>query len=350
MAHIDGGLTFFSDHSTAGNGTFTNDGAHVTGFNFNGASNLWFSGSSTAANATITNNGGTVVFAMGGVVSFFANATADSATITNNGATALADGGVTNFFGNSTADNATIINNAGTVSGASGGQTFFASEFGGPPTAGNATITNNGGTVAGAGGGQTTFKDTSTAGNSTLIANGGSNGGEGGAIFFEDRSSGGTARVEVYGRNYPIRNIVLHSSDGRESGDVETLTGDDVSSHWYVTRTGKVYHFVADGDTAYHAGKVFKPEYFSNGAAIGMEQEHIDKKEGWPDVQIDKVAQLVAYLLQSNNLKNVDDIKTHAKIAKPEGRKIDPYKYPFEDFFAKVDEYLEDTWSVSQSA
>jgi autotransporter-associated beta strand protein len=199
MAHIDGGLTFFSDHSTAGNGTFTNDGAHVTGFNFNGASNLWFSGSSTAANATITNNGGTVVFAMGGVVSFFANATADSATITNNGATALADGGVTNFFGNSTADNATIINNAGTVSGASGGQTFFASEFGGPPTAGNATITNNGGTVAGAGGGQTTFKDTSTAGNSTLIANGGSNGGEGGAIFFEDRSSGGTARVEVFG-------------------------------------------------------------------------------------------------------------------------------------------------------
>ena len=67
-----------------------------------------------------------------------------------------------------------------------------------------------------------------------------------------------------HGRAYPIRNILLHSSDRRQSGDVDTLTGEDVfSSHSYVTRSGKIYHFVADGDMAYHAVKVFKAEYFS---------------------------------------------------------------------------------------
>jgi N-acetyl-anhydromuramyl-L-alanine amidase AmpD len=55
---------------------------------------------------------------------------------------------------------------------------------------------------------------------------------------------------------------VLRSPDGRESGDVDTVTGDDISSYSYVTRSGKVYYFVADGDTAYHAGKVSKPEIF----------------------------------------------------------------------------------------
>ncbi|HJW39375.1 MAG TPA: hypothetical protein VJ420_12230 [Candidatus Udaeobacter sp.] len=55
---------------------------------------------------------------------------------------------------------------------------------------------------------------------------------------------------------------MLHSSDRRQSGDVDTLTGEDVSSHSYVTRSGKIYHFVADGNMAYHAVKVFKAEYF----------------------------------------------------------------------------------------
>ena len=58
-------------------------------------------------------------------------------------------------------------------------------------------------------------------------------------------------------RRLPIRNIVIHSSDGRKEGDLATLTVDDVSAHWYVTRAAEVFHLVHDEDTAFHAGKVF---------------------------------------------------------------------------------------------
>jgi N-acetylmuramoyl-L-alanine amidase-like protein len=103
-----------------------------------------------------------------------------------------------------------------------------------------------------------------------------------------------------------IRNIVLHSSDGRESGDLATLTGDDVSAHWYVTRDGRIFHLVNDEDTAFHAGKVFKPQFFSNAATIGIEQEHFDPdpregqpdNENWPDIQVETVAQVTAFLLE----------------------------------------------------
>src|SRR4029450_11549943 len=73
-----------------------------------------------------------------------------------------------------------------------------------------------------------------------------------------------------------IRNIILHSSDGRKAGDLATLTGEDVSAHWYVTRAGEIFHLVNDEDTAFHAGKVTKQKFFSNAATIGIEQEHFD--------------------------------------------------------------------------
>jgi hypothetical protein len=100
------------------------------------------------------------------------------------------------------------------------------------------------------------------------------------------------AHASRKGRRLPIRNIVLHSSDGRKDGDLATLTGDDVSAHWYVTRAAEVFYLVNDEDTAFHAGKVFNPDFFSNDATIGIEQEHFDpdgkkKNEDWPDAQID---------------------------------------------------------------
>jgi hypothetical protein len=153
-----------------------------------------------------------------------------------------------------------------------------------------------------------------------------------------------------------IRNIVLHSSDGRESGDLETLTHGDVSAHWYVTRDGRIFHLVNDQDTAFHAGKVFKPLFFSNAATIGIEQEHFDPdphggrpdNENWPDIQVETVAQLTAFLLEQHGLISPDDIKTHAQIAFPKGRKQDPFGYPFEKFFPLVDDNLKFEWSAEE--
>jgi N-acetyl-anhydromuramyl-L-alanine amidase AmpD len=159
------------------------------------------------------------------------------------------------------------------------------------------------------------------------------------------------------GRNLAIRNIVLHSTEGREAGDLATLTGKKVSVHWYVTRAGKVFHIVNDEDTAFHAGAVFKPNFFSNDATVGIEQEHFDpdpKKgrpnEDWPDKQIQKVAQLTAFLVKAHNLKIPDDIKTHEEIAKPKGRKQDPFGYPFEKFFELVESNLEFDWQTEEIA
>jgi N-acetyl-anhydromuramyl-L-alanine amidase AmpD len=140
-----------------------------------------------------------------------------------------------------------------------------------------------------------------------------------------------------------IQNVILHSSDGREHSDLQTLTQGDVSAHYYVTREGDVYHLVNDNDTAYHAGVVSKPEY-SNAATLGIEQEHYDpgkeypNGEDWPDAQVQATARLTAGLLKENGL-SLDDVKSHSQIASPAGRKQDPYGYPWDRFNKLVANY-----------
>jgi autotransporter-associated beta strand protein len=171
---------------------------------------IQFTNSAAAGSLTMfTNNGSAVSFLVGGVTTFSGSSTADHGTFTNNGGTVPnAGGGWINFDVSSTAGNGTFINNGGAVSGAFGGLTFFF----GSSTAGNGTFTNNGNTVNNATGGQTQFLGTSTAGNATLIANGGLSGGAGGIIRFYDDSTGGTARVEVFG------NGNLHVTASQRSG------------------------------------------------------------------------------------------------------------------------------------
>jgi N-acetylmuramoyl-L-alanine amidase len=158
------------------------------------------------------------------------------------------------------------------------------------------------------------------------------------------------------GEAMQIRNIILHSSDGRKGGDLATLTGEDVSAHWYVTRAGEIFHLVNDEDTAFHAGKVTKPRFFSNAATVGIEQEHFDpdpqagrpNNEDWPETQIETVAELVAFLLQEHSLNSPDDIKTHAEVAAPAGRKQDPFGYPFSHFFSLVADNRQFDWTAKE--
>ena len=163
-AFTNTGTITFSGTSTAGNATFTNNSfvnftntSTAGGATFTNNSVLIFDGSSTGGNGTFTNNGGLVIFS--GIPDIIAPTAGDS-TFTNS------DGGF-------------IIFNSG--------------------TAGNATFVNNGGAVSDALGAETLFNDIGDAGNATLIANGGLDGGEGGSIQFATASTGGTARVEVFG-------------------------------------------------------------------------------------------------------------------------------------------------------
>lgn len=144
-------------------------------------------------------------------------------------------------------------------------------------------------------------------------------------------------------RNKSIKGIVLHSTCGRKLGDIETLTspaGPVVSCHYYVTRNGEVYQFVKDEDTAFHAGVTFSQNW-SNSTTIGIEQEHLDGEEDWPNKQIEIVAALIAYLRQTyGNLK----VKSHAEIARPKGRKEDPKDYPWHNLSILVASATFHTW------
>jgi autotransporter-associated beta strand protein len=81
------------------------------------------------------------------------------------------------------------------------------------------TFTNNGGATEFAFGAITAFEDNSSAGSATLIANGGTSGGLGGTIFFEDKSTGGTSRVEVFDNG--SLHIWVHDAPGMTVGSIE---------------------------------------------------------------------------------------------------------------------------------
>jgi autotransporter-associated beta strand protein len=183
--------------------------------------NMTFGGTSTAGSATFTNNGS---------VTFANNATADHSTFTNNAVIFFLDsstagngiftntgGGFVNFrTGTASAGNGTFINPGGTVSGEGGGFIVFNAG-----TAGNATFTNNGGAVSGAIPGETLFNP-GDAGSATLIANGSSGGGDGGLIVFSSAggvSTGGTARLEVFGNGN--LDISQQSAAGLTTGSIE---------------------------------------------------------------------------------------------------------------------------------
>jgi autotransporter-associated beta strand protein len=222
LGTFGGGATLFNDNSTASNGTFINNGGTIHDPITSDQGATIFNDTSTTANGVFTNNPGTVSGAAGGTIAFGSNATAANGTFINNGSIVSGQGngfnsgsGMTLFFDASTAGNGTFTNDAATVSGSGGG--FV--EFHDASSAGDGTFANNGATVSGAGGGSTYFYDMSTAGNATLIANGGSNGGGGGTILFADKSTLGTARIEVFGNG--SLDISLHDAPGMTIDSIE---------------------------------------------------------------------------------------------------------------------------------
>lgn len=139
-------------------------------------------------------------------------------------------------------------------------------------------------------------------------------------------------RTSIYG-------IILHSTDGRKNGDIQVLSGKTdrrVSVHWYTTITGDIYHFVQDKDIAFHCGTVSDWRY-SNTYTVGIEQEHIDGQEAWPDALVKSTALVVAYL--RHKFGNTVPVKSHAEIAFPPGRKVDPVDYPWNLLSTYVKEF-----------
>src|SRR5438552_2982240 len=205
----DGGHIDFYDASTAGSSSFINNGSV---YSFGGVTE--FHDSSTAGAGIFTNYAGAAYFGGNGQTEFVDNSSAGNAIITNKGASTFSLGGFVDFFGTSTAGNATITNEGGSVAYSDGAWTTFGASSNG----GSATIISYGGAIGARG--LVDFAYDSTAGNATIICHGEPADGEGGTAFFTQSSTGGTARIELFGKgtlsltNRDVREVTVGSIEG----------------------------------------------------------------------------------------------------------------------------------------
>ena len=183
-----GGATNFFDGSSAGRGMFTNFGGGVYG----GLTR--FFGSSTAADGAFTNREAGAPLGGAGHTEFFDTATAGRASFVNlPGTTNLVFGGSVLFNDRSSAAESLITSTGADAIFAGGGATSF-NDF---SSAGQAVVIAHGGSAAGA---TTFFMGNATAGDATLIADSTPAQSSGGLITFQEFSTGGTARIQLFAR------------------------------------------------------------------------------------------------------------------------------------------------------
>jgi hypothetical protein len=132
-----------------------------------------------------------------------------------------------------------------------------------------------------------------------------------------------------------VQGIVLHSADGSSvKADLSTLGSGDpdhkVSAHYYVERDGTIHHLVNDNDVAWQTGATSGPHAnINNETSIGIETEHRDGQQNWPDAQVRAEAQIAARILKERGL-TINDVYGHSDVA-PE-RKQDPVDFPWDKF------------------
>ncbi|HEU4560229.1 MAG TPA: peptidoglycan recognition family protein [Longimicrobium sp.] len=102
----------------------------------------------------------------------------------------------------------------------------------------------------------------------------------------------------------PPNAIVFHTGEGASaSADITELTQSTrASSHYYVTRAGKIFQFVNDSRRASHAGPTrYLGERNWNDFSIGIETEH-RKGQSWPQKQLDAIAELLRHLIEKHGI------------------------------------------------
>jgi len=103
-------------------------------------------------------------------------------------------------------------------------------------------------------------------------------------------------------RGFRPEAIVIHIMEGTLAGTDEWFNDpvSKVSAHYGIGRGGQVHQYVHEGDTAYHAGRVFgstwplrKAGVNPNLYTVGIEHEGGEDSE-WPDALYEASAELVA--------------------------------------------------------
>jgi len=97
-----------------------------------------------------------------------------------------------------------------------------------------------------------------------------------------------TENYEKGRKGFKPRAIVIHITEGSASACTDWFLRQEsqVSTHYLVTRKGKIIQFVEEKNTAWHAGRVFRPRWKllrkginPNYYTIGIELEGFDDQE-----------------------------------------------------------------------
>lgn len=141
--------------------------------------------------------------------------------------------------------------------------------------------------------------------------------------------------------------IVLHSTGGSFAGAVAWLCNPQakVSAHFVVARDGELRQLVRLADVAWHAGKsVYQGRAVLgsvNAISIGVEMEHLDGRQDWPDRQVAAVAKLCAAICRACNIDPAH-VTGHRQVCVPRGRKVDPQDFPWVTFRRMLAQELAD--------
>lgn len=133
--------------------------------------------------------------------------------------------------------------------------------------------------------------------------------------------------------NFGIRKpnfvIIHHTAQDSLAQTIKTfqLARTQVSSHYVVSRDGKVVQMVNDYLRANHAGiGKWGKDTDLNSSSIGIELDNNGLTDPWPDAQINSLLKLLETLKKKYNIPTANFIG-HADIAP--GRKPDPARFPW---------------------
>jgi len=141
-------------------------------------------------------------------------------------------------------------------------------------------------------------------------------------------------------RNLPVSGIVLHDTCGTGTHNdtlylADPKDGSKVSADFAVERNGSIWKLNPDLSRYYcnHAGRSTSWRTFHNSqvneTTIGIEivqKKYLSAGVAYPEVQVQSVAGLCAWLISFFNL-TPDDITTHRQIIM-DGSRTDPRQFP----------------------
>jgi N-acetyl-anhydromuramyl-L-alanine amidase AmpD len=164
-------------------------------------------------------------------------------------------------------------------------------------------------------------------------------------------------RVVIYQRPSPnqgrrpigcdISAVILHAdASTKTTGTLSWITqkASGVSYHFLIGRGGHVYECVAPTRRAWHAGRSsFQGVPNCNDYSIGVCFSNDQRGEEFSDRQIEAGAELVGFtLMHRYPLITLARITTHAVVATPKGRKVDPGpRFPTLHFLSRVRHYYD---------